>query len=317
MTFLGRLITTTLASFAVTNFIVSLFVLLIWLTRRNNPNALARASFLFRLRLLPILSSVFVTFLSIVSFVRFEPPGADETFGSLLIYLPIATAMLLIVGAGRLMLVLTRTRSLTNGLMVSAERLALPTHFPIPAYAVDSTFPVVAVVGVIRPKLVIARSVLAACSDQELTAVLKHEEAHLRRHDNARRLLMASLPDFLAWFPLSKHLDIAWRQAVEEAADNAVGDESSRLSLAGALLRIARMAPPEPLAGNELTASAFYSGAPLEMRVRRLMDYAVPETVTKHHWLWSVAIFALLCFASVAVLRPLHEIMEIAVRYLP
>jgi bla regulator protein blaR1 len=176
---------------------------------------------------------------------------------------------------------------------------------------------VVAVVGVIRPKLFVARSVLVACSDEELAAILSHEEAHLRRHDNARRLLMASLPDLLTWLPLSQQLNIAWRQAIEEAADNAVGDENSRLRLAEALLRIARMAPPEPLTGNELAASAFYSGAPLELRIRRLMDYAAPETVPQLHRLWSVVISALLCFASVAALRPLHELVEIAVRFLP
>src|SRR5262249_17551042 len=151
-TFLERLITTSLAAFAVTNVCVSLLVLMIWQFRPNNPNALTRAAFIFRLRLLPIMSAVFVTFLSILAFVRFEPPGADETFGSMLMFLPIAMAMLLIVGVGRLTLAQARTQDLTNSLMASAEPLAL-THFPIPAYAIDAAFPVVAVVGLIRPKL--------------------------------------------------------------------------------------------------------------------------------------------------------------------
>ena len=71
----------------------------------------------------------------------------------------------------------------------TATPLTLP-RLGLPAFQVESAFPVVAVVGLFRPRLVIARTVLEACTPDELEAVLDHERAHIRHHDNIRRLLL-------------------------------------------------------------------------------------------------------------------------------
>ena len=114
-----------------------------------------------------------------------------------------------------------------------------------PALVVDSDFPVVTVVGLRRPRLVIARSVLESCSDEELRAILAHEQGHIDRHDNLRRLLLSIAPDVLNWLPVSAKMFAAWRDAAEEAADDdaARTGADGRLRLASALVKVARLAP--------------------------------------------------------------------------
>ena len=65
------------------------------------------------------------------------------------------------------MRVVAATRRLTREWLATAEPVAL-SGITRAAVAVASPFPVVAIVGFRRPTLVIARSVLAACSPEEL-----------------------------------------------------------------------------------------------------------------------------------------------------
>jgi Zn-dependent protease with chaperone function len=75
-----------------------------------------------------------------------------------------------------------------------------------PALVVESEFPVVSVVGLRRPRLVIARAVLDSCSNEELRAILAHEQGHIDRRDNLRRLLLSIAPDILNWLPVSERM---------------------------------------------------------------------------------------------------------------
>jgi Zn-dependent protease with chaperone function len=111
------------------------------------------------------------------------------------------------------------TRRLVRQWLVTAEAVSLP-GISAPAFAVTSEFPIVAVIGWRRPRLIIARAVLASCSPDELRAVLAHEQGHIDRRDNMRRLLLSIAPDVLAWLPSSERLFIDWRDAAEEAADD-------------------------------------------------------------------------------------------------
>ena len=85
--------------------------------------------------------------------------------------------------------------------MATAEPLILPGA-TIPAFAVATPFPIVAVVGLFRPRLVIARSVLESCTPDELATIVAHEQAHVAHHDNLARALFLLAPDVVAWLPL-------------------------------------------------------------------------------------------------------------------
>jgi len=76
----------------------------------------------------------------------------------------------------------------------------------------------------------------------------------------------------LALLPAGKRLLEAWTQATEEAADAAAagGDVRRAVTLAEALLKVARMAPERH--DGPLPALALHNGEALARRVERLLD---------------------------------------------
>ena len=182
---------------------------------------------------------------------------------------------------------------------------------PLPAFAIEDPFPVVAVVGVFRPRLFVAERVLRECSRSEVAAMIAHECAHVSAGDNLRRLLIRLSPDVF----MGRRLDRLWSGAAEEAADaRAAGDDlGARLDLADALIHVARLAVPTapPL------ASAFYLGGSIDERVRRLVEPPVDVAVSPWRRLALSGAIALLVAATVLAAPVLHGIMEQAVRLLP
>jgi Zn-dependent protease with chaperone function len=147
----------------------------------------------------------------------------------------------------------------------------------IPTYCIEHKFPVVAVVGAIRPRLFIARKVIDSLSSEELTAALAHESGHLVARDNLKRGLLRACRDVLTIIPCGRLLDSKWSEASEAAADEhaAQAGKTIALDLAATLVKIARMVPPgvtpisasgSLLIGDNVSAIAW--------RVRRLTELA-------------------------------------------
>jgi Zn-dependent protease with chaperone function len=135
----------------------------------------------------------------------------------------------------------------------------------------------VAVVGIVHPRLYVARTVVESCNDEELDAVIAHEAAHLKARDNLTRLLFLCAPTlFLRTFV---EIEREWVRAAEEAADDrARTTTNASLALASALTKVARLASRQsaPL----LHASAILSGSVVEARVRRLLDSEPEQTAS-------------------------------------
>ena len=74
----------------------------------------------------------------------------------------------------------------------------------------SSDFPEPGVCGIRRPKLVLPKRVVEALTDQELEAVLLHEVAHVRRHDN----LVESVSVLVRLRVLVPSRDLAYRSPV-------------------------------------------------------------------------------------------------------
>jgi beta-lactamase regulating signal transducer with metallopeptidase domain len=200
--------------------------------------------------------------------------------------------------------------------MAEASPVSLPgVH--VPTFAVASDFPIVAVVGWRRPTLVIARTVLEHCTPEELTAIVAHERGHIERRDNLRRLLLAAAPDVLAWLPTSRDLIARWRDAAEEAADDdaARASAESRLNLASALVKVARLSPSAPAAAI-VPASALYRGESLEARVRRLLepDPAASSPATGAPWPTLALAGTAIAFTAP---ESVHRFMEVLLHRLP
>ena len=187
----------------------------------------------------------------------------------------------------------------------------------IGAYALDLPYPLVAVLGVFRPRLFISTQVLRHCPPRELTAIIEHERAHVRRRDNLLRLGMDAAPDLLRLTGVPARIAAAWHRAVEHRADEAA---SSRLDLASALVRVSRMASGAP--AFVLPASALYGGGTIDERVRHLLARRAQAAVPR----WAV-VFAGVTAAGLVLVaaaagtgaasRLAHALLELTVSTLP
>lgn len=312
MTFDARLVVVGLATFTAMSLAATPLVPLA-LRRARGLAPDGRAGALLFARLLPVSVGALAALLATAAYLRFEPRDEEPT--GLLIQALAAMALLLVSGSlVRWAAMAWRTRRTVAQWMRSARPLTLE-GVGIPASVIDSAFPVVAVVGAFRPRLIVARSVLDACPAPELDAVLAHERHHVARRDNLRRAVLAAVPDLLSWFPLSTRIADGWREASEDAADDAAErtGAAGRLGLASALVRVARLAPPDA-AVPAGPVSMLLAADCLERRVRRLLAPAAAAPTTRR-------LFGPVLLAGAACapfgLGAVQRVIEIAVTHLP
>lgn len=305
--FLARGLLQVLGAYFMVSTVLSLAVALTWRFVAAAPTpASVAAQRLFALRLLPSLGGMSTAILVALGYALWEPRIESERVGFVALAAAAGGAVLVVTAAAGFLAAMASTARIRRRL-VAATRETLPTQ-RLPASIIETAFPVVAIVGLVMPRLFVARNVLEVCSPEELDAVLAHEQAHARQRDNLRRLAMAAAPDVLGLCAGGGRLDEAWKQATEFAADEAAArDHDGGLHLASALVKVARLAtgPSDPV-----SASALYQGEPIGARVRRLIDPpAIRETQRWPAWARGVAGAA---FLSAALLSMpwLHDAAE-------
>jgi Zn-dependent protease with chaperone function len=244
------------------------------------------------------------------AFLLHEPAQADERPGIVASALAALGVLLLGAAVARA----ARTWLATRRLIAEWSRDAEPIHLPgqpAPAFGIAHAFPVVAIVGVWRPRLFIARRVLQALTPDELQAVLAHEACHLRAGDNVKRWLMACAPA-LGFRPLAGRLEREWEEATEIEADRGAG---GALELASALVKTARLAP----AGADLRvpAAAFHGGGSIARRIDRLVSGSRADRAGHPVLRILVAAVAVAAVASLPSLWPLLHRAGEAVLHLP
>ena len=309
-------VTIVFASFALVSSVVSLAVARlapIAAARLERYSPGSRAALLFRVRLLPAaLASIASLGVALPIFLVYEPAETGESLSMTLLALAVAGSVLLARGAWRAALAWHATRAVRLSWQARGRRVD-GFDSTLPLFAIDESFPTVAVIGVFRPALFISERVLRECPPEEIRAMLRHEAAHVTVRDNLKRFLIRACPDMLR---SGGALDRAWALAAEEAADAAaVADQpGSALELAQALIHVARLAPTAP--APEL-ASAFYLGGSIEARVRNLVG-ATPATDAPHRPGILLVVAGLALTAVIVLNAPaLHQVMEVAVRHLP
>jgi hypothetical protein len=121
-------------------------------------------------RLLPAGLASAVVAVFVPAFLAYEPSWSPEPVGWTLRLSAVATLALVAAACGRGALLALRARSIVGRWQVDAVPLEVPglSGTRIRAYAVHDVFPVVALVGVWRPRLFVARQVLAVLSATEL-----------------------------------------------------------------------------------------------------------------------------------------------------
>src|SRR5262249_17645668 len=140
----------------------------------------------------------------------------------------------------------------------------------VPVYEIPIDTPMMALVGVVRPRLIVTRGVVSALTIDELRAGVAHEIGHLRAWDNLKRLAMVSGPDVVAATSVAATIQARWASAAEHAADRAAGGDSERrCALASALVKVAKLTPAATPIAEPI--STLVDGGDIASRVQRLL----------------------------------------------
>ncbi len=290
--------------------------------------AASRARLLFCLRTLPaLLAFLTVALLIIPAYIIHEPRHAAEPVSFKLGLLAFLSAAGIAVSIARAFAAQRATSNLTADWLKQGKPIQIE-GIDIDAYQIEHAFPLIAIVGFLRPRLFIASQVLEILTPEEISAAIAHENGHLAAYDNLKRGLLRACRDALLMIPVGRSLDKAWSDASEEAADENAARQGHgvALDLASTLVKLARIIPlggrPTMPAGVFVLGDEEIKG--IKSRVRRLIALATTDCSrgSRHPLLaqlvfWGPTSF-LLCALLVAATNPyslarVHYLIEHAV----
>lgn len=283
-------------------------------------SANVRAQIIFGLRVGPVAAAlVFVFAFVIPSYLLLEPANSGEIVSGKLAVIAIVSSVAVLLAAFRVFRTWQVTRSLQASWQDGAVELKVE-GINARVFGIHHPFPVMAVVGILRPRMFVARQVLDSLSPEEFDAAVAHECAHLRSHDNLKRTVLQICRD-LVIAPFGKNLDRAWAENVESAADEhaAFTKPPVALDLASALVKLARIAPHSSPQAS-FSGSFLFDARCIDVteRVRRLLGFADrTRRPTKAMflvplWVWPTAVSCLISihFFDQSLLLKTHEAIE-------
>jgi len=155
-----------------------------------------------------------------------------------------------------------------------------------------------AVCGLIRPVILLPRTLLDNISAAQLRAVLLHEMFHLRRKDVWINCAQAFLQIAYWWHPLLWFANARIRRVREEAVDDAVmlALREDAETYAPTLLEVAKLALQHPLMSLGLVG-IMESRSALRQRIERLVDFHAPRKAG----LTFASLFGIFVFSAVAL----------------
>jgi len=246
--------------------------------------ARTRAEILFTLRIgPPAIAVVAIGAFLIPSYLIYEPYATKEPVTIKLAALAIASGIGVAFAFWRGLRSWLATRSLLKKWLAIATPVEVDA-INVPTFCLPNKFPIIAVVGSLRPRLFIAEQVLRTLSKEELVAAMAHECGHLAARDNLKRSLIRASRAALLIMPCGRSLDRAWAEASEAAADEHAAKESASvaLNLASALVAIAKMIPIGHHQRLPTSVSTFLNGDEepqgVKGRVRRLLELATSDS---------------------------------------
>ncbi len=323
MTRAALIVTVAFAAYAAISSVLALLVGVAWragyLTRTQADPA-GKANRLVALRITPsLLGFLLSAGVVLPVYLAFEPIRDYELVGPIPIVLAAIGVMVVFASSCVAARTAFLTRRIKQQWLHSATALEIGPA-GVPAYVVDAPSPMVALVGVFSPRLIAARTVIDACSAEELAAIVAHERGHLHARDNFKRWLLTCAPDVMRWTRLHESIVGAWRDAAEFAADDAAtrGKEEARVDLAALLLKIARLAPPR--FATPAGVSTFADKEGLDRRVRRLLTPSHEQLRASWQLLAPAVLGITLLAVIVAVTSPsdlkeIYEIVELGVAF--
>jgi len=208
-------------------------------------DARGRARLLFALRATPPAAAAALAFALIVpAYLLHEPADSGERVGVRLLILASVSAAGVLLACWRVARTWVATRGLARDWLRHAEPFEVEGA-TVPTFRIRHSFPVIAVIGVLRPRLFVASQVFGALTPEELAAALAHERGHVEGRDNLKRALLQAGEDALLHAPLGRSLRRAWQSESEMAADEfaAAAGPAAALDLASAIVKISKLIP--------------------------------------------------------------------------
>ena len=314
LSYLARLLCLCLACFLVLHLAAGAVVALfarpaLRAAERRRPRAAARL--LLTLRLLPAaLALLVVVTLCVPSYLRLEPSASSgEEVGFALLAAALAGGVLWGRSMARALAASIRSwRYLRECRRTASLRRVCGRA----VWVMEGPGAQLMLAGLVRSRILISRRVAEALPDAQLDAALRHESAHGAARDNLKRFCLLLAP---GCFPFSRALEDAWVRASEFAADDraVAGDPERSVSLAEALVAVARMAPAEsPALATGLLAGTRH----LADRVDRLLASIPPaDEPASAGTLWTAATAVLaasplLVIAQPEALASVHSLLE-------
>lgn len=250
------------------------------MAERMKPSSAARL--LFTVRILPLTLTLFaVLAFCIPSYLWLEPEATGERVGLVCFLTAMLGAAICTLALARVINAVRGTARYLHRCERHGEQVSMPGE-TTPALLLKDKSPVLAVAGVVHPRLVISRRVMRELTPEQIDAALSHERAHRSSGDNLKRFLMLLTPDVLPFVRGFVTLERRWAKAIEWAADDqaSAGDPRRALSLADALVRVAKMGNKPQL--SYLTSSLMADDHDLSERVDRLLrPLPIPDKPTK------------------------------------
>ena len=326
--YLSRLLWMSLASFFLVHLVMGFVVS--WITSAaiavaDGMRPASAARFLLAVRLFPCGFAILtVAALCVPSYLWLEPDNASEQI-SVLCFLAAALCVAIwSISLGRGMRAVSRSRRYLRHCRNTGRKMHLPGH-PAAGWVMDGAGHSIGLAGILRPRVVVAKGVWNALSREQLEAALRHEWAHATSRDNLKKLLTLLIPDVLPFVRARfSELDRAWARFAERAADDraAAGDLRRSVSLAAALVSVARMGIPQHT--TPLMTSLVSDAAELSNRVERLLESKGEESKKDARgagWgmplvgagILLVALFSALMLAP-STLYAVHELLEALAR---
>jgi len=195
---------------------------------------------LFSIRVFPVALGLATTLgLALPSFLLLEPKRSVEAPEPYLIVLASLALAILVFLSMRCAKFLFRSRKTVKKWMQTSERL--PISASVPVYQLQTPDSIIAVAGILRPKVFAGKAALATLTAEELLAAIAHELGHMHSLDNLKQFVLkfTRLPSFFV--SLGK-IDAAWSAAAELVADaNALRYGTSPLELSSAIVKVGRL----------------------------------------------------------------------------
>jgi Zn-dependent protease with chaperone function len=309
-------LTLALVWFLVLNAAATLFVVAV-APRVTQRDSVRRPAFWLGLRLLPAVSSIgFVAAVFLPSYWKYEPREFAEGFDVTLAALAVAGLVVVATAAARGVTAYRRASRRAQAWSRLARPLTL-SDSSMPTFEIDADAPIMALVGVLRPRLLITRGVLQALSDEELSASVAHEIGHQRAWDNLKRLAMRTAPDLLTTTTAARNIEQRWASASERVADRqACSSGRARCALASALVKVARLTPPVTPIAEPI--STLVDGGEIASRVHSLLEDAPDAEPRRGSWHWAALAlgFPIAALAYAPLLRGVHALTELIVNSL-